>query len=189
MHARIRYRIQNGGLEPPDTDLLDSPLGFIAEAHLHIRAVCAEMERLAGADAVESDAAMRVLRFLTEELPLVISDEDEDLFPLLLRRSEPEDDLPRLKTRLDEEHSKVMAVVPAVKEAFERPAVDAGRLSAQDRASVATFTRHMRRHIVFENAIILPFARLRLTAQDLETLRLRMRERRGLYSEEEKTHA
>ena len=42
---------------------------------------------------------------------------------------------------------------------------------------------------VVQNAIILPIARLRLTAQDLETLRLRMRERRGLYSEEEKTHA
>ena len=180
MNAQIRCPIQSDGLEPTDSDLLDSPLDFIAQDHLHIRAVCVEMERLGDADVINRDGAMQILWFLTEELPVLIRDEDEDLFPLLLRRAEPDDDMPRLKARLDDEHANVMELLPAVTAVFKDLASSQRNLTAESRTQVVRFIRHMRRHLVFENAIVLPFARLRLTAGDLETLRLRMRARRGL---------
>jgi hemerythrin-like domain-containing protein len=57
------------------------------------------------------------------------------------------------------------------------------------RTRLARFAGHARRHLILENAIILPFARLRLTRHDLETLRLRMMQRRGLDRLMETVHA
>ena len=89
MNTRRRYHVQSDGLEPTGTDLLDSPLEFIADVYLRIRAVCAEIERLDPADEISPDEAGRILKILTEDLPSLISDEDDDLFPLLSRRSHP----------------------------------------------------------------------------------------------------
>ena len=180
MKTQTEHRIHSDALQPTDADLLDNPLKFIAEDHVHIRAVCAEMERLAQSEEIDPEEAHRILRFVTQELPLLVKDEDEDLFPLLLRRSEPDDDMRGLKARLGKEHDKVMALVQAITEAFERLAAGADALAVEDQKDVARFAMHMRRHLAFEDAIVLPFARLRLTARDLETLRLRMRTRRGL---------
>jgi len=180
MTTRTRHPIRGGGREPTYAGLLDSPLDFIAGDHLRTRAVCAEMQRLAQSEAVDPAETHPILDFMLRELPALIRDEDEDLLPLLVRRSEPDDDMPRMKARLEAEHRHVMALVPAVTSAFQHLAQGAGALGGDDRDHVARFAKHMRRHLIFENAIILPFARLRLTAQDLATLRLRMRGRRGL---------
>lgn len=184
MDKHIRFPIQSDGLEPTDTDLLADPLDFIARDHLLIRTICTEMERLVQSETVDPETAHRIHRFLVDELPLLISDEDEDLFPLLLRRSQPEDDMQRLSVRLDAEHTGVVELIPAVTAIFGDLATGNGTPDESDRAKVASFAAHMRRHLIFENAIVLPFARLRLTAQDLETLRLRMRDRRNVLEEE-----
>ena len=184
MDEQIRFPIQSDGLEPTDTDLLANPLDFIAKDHLLIRSVCAEMERLVQSQTVDPKTARRILSFLEDELPLLIQDEDEDLFPLLLRRSQPEDDMQGLGVRLDAEHSGVMNLIPAITAIFGDLAIGKNTLDDPDRAKVTSFSAHMRRHLIFENAIVLPFARLRLTAQDLETLRLRMRDRRNVLQEE-----
>ena len=62
-------------------------------------------------------------------------------------------------------------------------------LSPDERERVVAYVGHTRNHLIFENAIILPFARLRLTDSDLHTLSLRMRQRRGLGRPTETTHA
>ena len=93
---------------------------------MRIRAVCAEIERLDSADEISPDDAGRILKILTEDLPSLISDEDDDLFPLLSRRSQPEDNTPRLKVRLDAEQEKAMEFLAVVTSVFE------GLASARD---------------------------------------------------------
>ena len=119
MNTRRRYHVQSDGLKPTGTDLLDSPLEFIADVYLRIWVVCAEIERLDPADEISPDEAGRILEVLTEQLPSLISDEDDDLFPLLSRRSQPEDNTPRLKVRLDAEQEKAMEFLPVVTSVFE----------------------------------------------------------------------
>jgi hemerythrin-like domain-containing protein len=45
---------------------------------------------------------------------------------------------------------------------------------------LTSFAGHVRRHLVAENAILLPIARARLTRADLARLSAHMRARRGL---------
>jgi hemerythrin-like domain-containing protein len=53
-------------------------------------------------------------------------------------------------------------------------------LSPEDRALLTRYASHSRRHLVLENAIVLPLARARLTRRDLDRMRLAMLHRRGL---------
>ncbi|NIR60715.1 MAG: hypothetical protein GWO02_15015, partial [Gammaproteobacteria bacterium] len=59
------------------------------------------------------------------------------------------------------------------------PLVEGGALAADDRALLAAFANHARRHLIAENAIIMPLARARLSDDDLRTLRAEMRRRRA----------
>ena len=51
------------------------------------------------------------------------------------------------------------------------------------------FAGHVRRHLVAENAILLPIVRARLTRADLATLSAHMRARRGLTHNAETANA
>lgn len=167
-------------LSPTDLRQLGNPLDFIAEDHLRIRTMCAEIDRLRLADRVDPVEAQRVCDFLKEELPLLVADEDDDLLPLLIRRSTPDDDMRRLKARLDGEHAFVMARLPTVLSVFEALAEDGGCVAADMRPGLQEFAAQLRSHLILENAIVLPFARLRLTGDDCESLARRMLQRRGL---------
>ena len=180
MTSRTHPARRGDGLSPTDPRLIGDPLDFIAADHLRIRAMCGELDRLAGAAHVTADEAAAMLGFLTEELPLLVADEDEDLLPLLMRRSTPEDDMPRLKVRLDQEHARIMANLPEVIDTFAALAETGGVISDLMIYRFGDFAAHLRRHLILENAILLPFARLRLTRSDRETLTRRMLARRGL---------
>lgn len=167
-------------LSPTDIALLGNPLDFIAEDHLRIRAMCAEIDRLAGAADVDPAEARGVLDFLKEELPFLIEDEDCDLLPLLIRRSEPEDEMRRLKARLDLDHDRIVGCLPDVIAVFATLAEKGGRIAESKRKYLRDFSADMRDHLILENAIVLPFARLRLSENDLDSLGLCMLQRRGL---------
>lgn len=162
---------------PTLVERLASPLDFIHEGHLRGRGVCATLEGVA-AGSDPGDVALAI-RFLTDELPLHLEDVEEDLFPLLKRRCEREDEieqtiekLVRAHSRFDDETSRVIAVLEAV-EKGKGP-------SGDQRSSLAAYTVDIRSALVLEHAITLPFARRRLTKDDLQTLRLRMMARRGV---------
>jgi len=65
---------------------------------------------------------------------------------------------------------------------------DGAELSGDDCALLTNYANQARRHLILENAIVLPLARVRLTDDDLDTLRLRMMQRRGLDSLMEQPH-
>lgn len=174
---------------PTDRALLGNPLEFIHADHLREREICAMLDRIAGAEFPDRDEVSRVLGYLREELPLHVADEDEDMFPLLRRRCAPEDEIDKAIMRLSADHRRDGKQTPEVIAILEESESGERGLSDEARSTLVGYAALARNHLILENAIILPFARLRLTEHDLETLRLRMLQRRGLDRLRETPHA
>ena len=144
------------------------------------RQICATIDTLALTEVFDRPAAMRVLRFLNEELNVHLRDETEDLFPLLARRCTAEDAIEGAIARVTADQIAATRLLPRVRAMLTRCLDRGDELTATERAGLAKFAAHMRRHLVAENAILLPIARARLTRADLKLLTKRMRSRRGL---------
>jgi len=175
-----RVRKDMAGSTPPfEAARLGNPLDFLCEAHAREREVCALLDRLAVAERPDRAAAGRALAFLQHELPLHVADEEDDLFPLLRRRCEPADQIDAVIARLTSDHREVGGCAPEILGHLHQIEDGGPRLLDDARAALARYAAQTRYHLIFENAVILPFARLRLTKRDLESLRLRMLQRRG----------
>lgn len=171
---------RGSGLSPTDPRLLAAPLDFISEDHLRERQICAVIDALAVAGPVDRQTALGVLRFLNEELNVHLRDEAEDLFPLLVRRCTAEDAIDRTIARIRIEQDAALRLLPPVRASLAR-CLDTGcDLPEDDRAMLIRLAAHVRRHLVVENAIVLPIARARLTRADIGLLSRHMRSRRGL---------
>lgn len=165
---------------PTDLRLLGNPLEFIHEDHLREREICSELDLLAQSELPDPDLAGQVLTFLKDELPLHLEDEEQDLFPLLKRRCAAEDEIDKAIRRLSSDHEHADEDTPKVLDVLQKMASEAQGTPERERGMLTRYASHARRHLILENAIILPIAKLRLTEGDLETLRLRMMQRRGL---------
>lgn len=169
---------------PTDPKLLANPLVFISEDHLRERQICAVMATLATVPTFDRQTGLTVLRFLNEELNVHMRDEEEDLFPLLARRCTAEDAIEGAIARIKTDQAEAMRLLPDVRAALSG-CLDTGcDLTAEDRAMLIGFSGHIRRHLVAENAILLPIARARLTKADLARLSLQMLSRRGYQKKE-----
>jgi hemerythrin-like domain-containing protein len=174
-HARD---LRRGDCRAPTTPrLLSDPLGFMHEDHLRERHICAILDRLAAGEALARGDLDQAAGFLGTELVLHIADEEEDLFPLLRRRCAPDDEIAPVLLRLEADHLHADFDTPGVV-ALVRDGPD--RLDAAGREVLRRYANHARRHLILENAIVLPFARLRLARGDLDRLRGRMMRRRGI---------
>lgn len=182
--------VQRGsGNEPTSSRLLASPLDFIGEDHLRERQICAVIDALATAEVLSRRSATTVLRFLNEELNVHLRDEMDDLFPLLARCCTAEDAIEGVIDRIRADQAEVMRLLPQVR-AMLAACLDSGAdLTAEERAVLSKLSGHLRRHLIAENAILLPIARARLTRADLRTLSKHMRSRRGLPDFPETTDA
>ncbi|WP_224825946.1 hemerythrin domain-containing protein [Cognatishimia sp. MH4019] len=167
-------------LEPTQASLLGEPLEFIHEDHLRERQICTLLDQIAQGETSDDAVLSSVLGFLNTELPLHLKDEEEDLFPLLRRRCEAEDEIGRVITKLHADHTHAGEDTPKVIQLLEGLRTTSRLPSWKECEVLKAFASHARRHLILENAIILPFARLRLTETDLHTLHIRMCQRRGL---------
>jgi len=174
---------------PTHADLLASPLEFISEDHLRERQICAVIDGLIMAISLDRKAALAVLRFVNEELNVHLRDEAEDLFPLLMQRCTAEDAIEDTLDRIKADQQAVIRLLPDVRVALAGCLDTGADLSASERAILTQFAVHMRHHLVVENAILLPIARVRLTQADLRLLSDHMRARRGLAQDPESNHA
>ena len=159
---------------------LGNPLDFIVEDHMREREVCALFDKLVATLPVSKSERRMMLAFLNEQLPQHLADEEIDLFPLMLERCDPEDEIERVIDRLESDHEHAIADASVIAEILAENELDGGALSDLARAQMTDFARHARRHLILENAILLPIARVRLTRDDLETMRSHMIERRDL---------
>lgn len=167
------------GQAPTSAWLLQNPIEFIVEDHFRLRAMCADLDRLAGLSHLPSDTIQKQLEYLRKELPLLLADEDDELLPRLSLRAETEDDLPKLIERLDKDHRSIDALLGKVVEALEGVTVGGTVTSdlAQNMRALADVTK---RHLILENAVLIPLARIRLTQMDLDDMRGAMLKKRGL---------
>jgi hemerythrin-like domain-containing protein len=111
---------------------------------------------------------------MREDLGLHVADEERDLFPLLRRRAGPGDDIEFILALLASEHMRDHELSNAVVAALERR--ERGTL----RAAGPAFAETQRRHLAWENALIIPRARHILQPADLARLGRSFAKRRGL---------
>jgi len=171
---------RRGGIDqdPTDFSLLEHPLDFIREDHMHMRSVCEMMERVSRADPPDPIEISRAICFLEHELVILIHDEDDDLRELLLTRCAPEDDIRATLERLSAEHETLAGMVPELDMALHSIHHEKRGATDGEATLLRDFADRLRRHLIVENAIVLPLARARLTEQDIAHLRNGMLRRR-----------
>ncbi|WP_332678168.1 hemerythrin domain-containing protein [Brevundimonas sp.] len=173
---------QSRWIEPLPPELVHEPLNWLFADHYRHRQLCRLLERVGNATVLLRDEAREIVDFLRHDMPLHIIDEEDDLFPLLRRRCQPADELGALLGALSAEHRDDLEQARALASGLERALTD-GQAPGRDRDTRRLFTEfalHDRRHIALENAVVLPIARLRLTAADLRSLSVRLAARRGI---------
>lgn len=171
-----------GAIEAVPLELLREPLVWFFAEHYRHRDVCKRL--LVLAETVENDAAAleEIHVFLESDLPVHIIDEEDDLFPLLRRRCEADDQIEKVLGLLSGEHANDMHGASEVKALVAKALSENRGLASYAEAAriIPSFCHSQKRHIAVENAVVLPIARLRLTARDLRDLGRRLAARRGL---------
>lgn len=165
----------------PPAAQLTTPLDYIVADHFRQRVLCSVLDDMAETGVVDRDLAAVAQRFLKTDFATHVIDEEEDLFPLLRRRSQPEDRIEDVLGDLSQEHASDKIDVDAIVERLQA-IVDSDDNAAGDdfRSLLRRFAVSERRHLIVENAIVMPLARARLTRDDLRNLGRRMAARRGL---------
>jgi hemerythrin-like domain-containing protein len=162
---------------------LASPIAFLAREHERQLTICMMVDRLVhnprhGAERAEMEA---VRKYLFEDLPLHMADEEEGLFPLLRRRCPPDDDMDEVFHLLHREHAKdenlKQQLCHDLDQLLEGCALDD---PARFLMNAFAFSETHRRHLAWENAVILPRARKHLTEEDCAALARDMAERRRI---------
>jgi hemerythrin-like domain-containing protein len=161
--------------------LARNPLDMIASAHAVQVEMCDAMERIADGlpDDVDRRLCAQVASCLQYDLPLHHHDEEEGLFPLLRARAKPEDGVDQILERLTSEHSSDNDFASEIAEALETLG-QGGRPANPEMLGymLRGFFERYRRHVHWENQLVMPLARLRLTSDDLDQLAARMNENR-----------
>ena len=177
-HEHRVYRPTDGHA-PTDMALLARPLDFILQDHYREREICGLLDKLALHGGCSGAELVNALGFLTRELPLHLEDEERDLFPLLRDRCPPEDEIGKVIDRLCRDHGHAGDDTPIIIALLSELNAEGREATHPEAASTARYAQHSRRHLVLENAVILPLARARLSLADLRGLGRSMARRRG----------
>jgi hemerythrin-like domain-containing protein len=163
------------GVAPLRAALLKDPIAFLSAEHRRQMALLRHLERLAHAKRARAARVMAgaLLRWLTEELPLHIADEEQSLYPRLRRHDAAVVD------RLSAEHRRDAQLAAATIRALRRIVAGVGEPSdlARDGAS---FAKLHRQHLEAEEVTVMPLSRRLLTAEEQADLADEMARRRGL---------
>jgi len=176
-----RMSEEMAGLAPLPARLLSEPLDYILADHLRHRCMCRLLDLLAAAAAFDRELGRLVADHVRNDMAVHVVDEEEDLFPTMRRRAEPEDQIEQVLGLLSREHAAEERLGRAVVAALDRAlAGGATTLDAAARVALRDFAAGQRRHLAVENAIVMPIAKRRLTRRDLAGLSRRMAARRGI---------
>tara|TARA_R110002124_G_scaffold66612_1_gene181234 strand:- start:6544 stop:7113 length:570 start_codon:yes stop_codon:yes gene_type:complete len=170
--------LSNARSKPASPGPLENPLDFIAADHMREREVCVLIDRLVANLPVERAERQMMLAFLKKQLPQHLADEELDLFPLMLKRCDPEEKINSLIDKLTSDHVHALSDAPAIAALIGASEPGAAAFADSACAQMTEFANHARRHLILENAIILPIARAHLTKDDLAIMRSHMLERR-----------
>lgn len=156
------------------------PIEFMLAEHLNHRRMCKGLERLAEMREFDATPITAMVDYIRFDLTLHVIDEEEDFFPLLRKRCLPDDDIDALLQRLSVDHETDKSLSAQVRDMLNAclilrkpPSVIEGAVEA-----LMAFANNERRHLALENAVVIPIARRRFTAEDLKTLSRRLLARR-----------
>ena len=146
------------------------PLDTLLAEHDQQYEVCRRLENLAQDLDVEpmTAEAAALTANLTVDLPRHEAFEEQHLFPLLRRRSRPKDRVKSVVARLYSEHARDRTLVEFIADDLELIA-SGFRLAnpLRLRLNVKTFVAGQRRHLDWENELVVPLARRLLSPEDL----------------------
>lgn len=162
--------------------LLRRPIEWFAAEHYRHRQFCGAMQELAASVAFDPGPLNAVIEFLQHELGRHLEDEEKDFFPILRRRALPTDQLDEVLDRLLAEHRGDVAHAHALRIHLEQCLAThtAPGLDPAAKLALSAFASQELRHLALENAVVLPLARLRLTARDQKSIGRRLAARRGI---------
>jgi hemerythrin-like domain-containing protein len=164
-----------------DPETFGDPLDFIRDDHARQLRMCNLLD--AFTEKLELEPVMplasALLEYLTGDLPVHTEDEERDLRPALEERCEPDDGLDEVLKQLTKEHELNRDLVSFMIEDLEALA-DGRTLSNPVRLmmNVKEFSETQRQHVTWEERVLLPLARQRLTAEDLARIGRNMAARR-----------
>jgi hemerythrin-like domain-containing protein len=159
-----------------------NPLDMIVHQHAMQMQLCDMLERIADGlpDEVDRRLCAQAASSLTYDLPLHHHDEETGLFPLLRERALPEDQIENILGRLATEHVTDTDFASEIAESLE--ILGRGdRVGNPDMVGymLRGFFERYRRHVHWENTLVMPVARMRLMPEDLEALTQQMERNRG----------
>lgn len=168
-------------IEPMPLDLLGEPLHWLFADHHRQRQLCTILETLAGSACFLPEPTEAAVSYLSHDLQLHLMDEEEGLFPLLRRRCKPEDNIESVLGVLTAEHGTDLGEAAAVVAWLTRARMERRPPIAYPQAGPAltAYAAKLKQHLAIENAVVLPIARMRLTAADLRALSEGLAARRG----------
>ncbi len=159
------------------------PLKVIRDDHFRQLRMCNLLDSFTYHLEVEpiQELASALLQFIQRDLPLHTADEETDLFPALRRRCRPEDGLEEVLRQLSREHELDKDLADFVIADLEGLAQGLRRSNpTRLLMNVREFAEFQKRHLGWEDRVVLPLARQRLTQDDLAAIGRAMAERRSL---------
>jgi hemerythrin-like domain-containing protein len=165
-----------------DPRSFQSPVDFLAAEHERQLAICDLLDHLAHnpRHAAASGELTQVRDYLVHELPLHTEDEEQDLFPVLAERCPKTDNVQEIFGLLRREHDTDKVLIDELVANLD--ALIGGQALADPSAFMANalaVSEAERRHLAWENAVVLPRALRHLTAEDCAALTRAMAARRG----------
>lgn len=180
--AAAATRSPDDEIEAIPENLYREPIDYLYADHFRQRVLCKRLDEIAGApDGPEVPRLAAMLTdYLERDLPQHVADEEQELFPRLRARCTPADNIDRAAALLAEEHRRDQGLSAQIIVALRR--LMRGRRLVDEMAFArlaATFAETQRRHLAWEEALMLALARRRLNAEDLGEIGRAMARRRG----------
>jgi len=170
-------------IDPIDPKQFLEPIDFLLADHYRQRTLCQLLDRLtqepSGAEARALAEPVRI--YLRRDMVWHIADEEIQLFPRMRERAVPGDGTADMLYLLEREHTGDQSLAHTLLEALDCLALGLAPVEpAVFAVRVATFTETQRRHLAWENAMVIPLARRLLTQADKVDLGRKMALRRAL---------
>ena len=178
-------KISFPGFETPAAGF-EAPLEMLSACHGRVERQCQTLLRLVphlaanGPDQASREAAQNVMRYFDTSARHHHFDEEEDLFPALLRAASNAE-LAHLRDLIDllrGQHRELEKIWGQLRPKLE--AIWLGTLSGLDADEVGRFAELYRSHIAREEEELLPLAARLLGASQLDAVGRAMRLRRGI---------
>ncbi len=164
-----------------DSTLRWDPIDVLDNEHADHHRLCDELETIADGlpDEIDTSLCASMVRALRLDVPVHHRDEEDVLFPMLAARALPEDGIADILQQLNFEHAADESFATELLDHLEVMAAG-GRPDNPDMVGymLRGFFEGYRRHLVWEQSVILPLARRRLSQEDMRELADRMIDRR-----------